>query len=77
MEEKSMFLTDAELAELTGYKRAQSQMQWLGSNGHQFVLNGIGRVIVSRRYIESILGVIDVKKRKAKTIEPDWEAARS
>lgn len=73
----SIFLTSKEVEEFTGYKRPISQMEWLGCNGHQFVMNGQGRVIILRAYVENVLGLNKVaKQKKEKVIEPNWAAAR-
>lgn len=72
----SMFLTSKEVEEFTGYKRPISQMEWLALQGHNFVMNGQGRVIVLRAYVEKILGLDQItKKKKEKVIEPNWDAA--
>lgn len=68
-----MFLTDAEVAEFTGFKRHSAQMEWLALHDHKFVLNGQGRVIVLRAYVENLLGLNQPVKLK-KQIEPNWAA---
>jgi len=77
MTDTSMFLTDDEVIAFTGFKRPSLQMEWLGTNGHQFVMNGRGRVIASRSYVENLLGGKEIAKRKReKQIEPNWDAAK-
>jgi hypothetical protein len=71
----SMFLTSKEVEEFTGYKRPISQMEWLALHGHNFLMNGQGRVIVLRAYVENILGLNKVAgQKKEKVIEPNWAA---
>jgi hypothetical protein len=73
----SMFLTSKEVEEFTGYKRSVSQMEWLTLHGHSFAMNGQGRVIVLRAYVENLLGLTQhAKKKKEKIIEPNWAAAK-
>jgi hypothetical protein len=71
----SMFLTSKEVEEFTGYKRSVSQMEWLTLHGHSFAMNGQGRVIVLRAYVENLLGLNKVAgQKKEKVIEPNWAA---
>lgn len=44
----TLFLTDAELAELTGRKRASAQIRWLTDNGWRFAVTLGGRPRVAR-----------------------------
>lgn len=67
-----MFLTEEELVELTGKKIARCQIQVLSRLGIRFIVNGMGKVIVSRSHAEKQLGGTPAKM----TTEPDWEAAR-
>lgn len=43
-----MFLTAAELADLTGYKTGARQCRWLAENGYSFDVRGDGRPALSR-----------------------------
>lgn len=42
------FLTQEELAEITGYKTANGQRDWLDRNGWKYVLTGAHRPVVGR-----------------------------
>jgi hypothetical protein len=42
------FLDDDDLKRLTGYKRPADQARWLEDNGIPFILNRLGRPVVSR-----------------------------
>lgn len=44
----SEFLTQDEVAEVTGYKHVTSQREWLDKNGWAYVLNSANRPIVGR-----------------------------
>jgi|GEM_PF-1058302 hypothetical protein len=71
----SMFLSEEEVQEFTGYKRAGDQKQWLDQQGYSFTINAIGKVIMLRAYIEKILGVEPISTpRKARPKEPNWAA---
>lgn len=60
------FLTDEELAELTGFKWHSRQQMALAQMGVKFRVNARGRILVSR-------SVIDGGKPKRKAT-PDWSA---
>ena len=51
-----MFLTDAELRELTGYVTAAGFVRWLDARGWRYERSRAGRVIVSRSHAESMMG---------------------
>lgn len=51
-----MFLTPAELQELTGYKRAMDQCRWMRKRGWTFELNNLNRPVVLRAHAEAKLG---------------------
>lgn len=51
-----MFLTDHELAQLTGRERSDCQRRWLTQNGWKFAVNLNGRPVVSKAYAEFRLG---------------------
>ena len=51
-----MFLTDDELADLTGRKRSKLQIEWLVDHGYKFELNAAGRPKVLRAFVERKLG---------------------
>lgn len=44
------FLTDEELAILTGLERKSAQIKWLSDKGWNFITNAAGFPIVSRLY---------------------------
>lgn len=52
-----LFLTSAELAELTGRTSAAGQRKWLDANGYRFAVNANNRPIVARDYLLTRLGV--------------------
>jgi len=51
-----MFLTPADLTELTGYKLGKKQCDWLRSHGWVFEVNSHGRPVVSKAYFDSRMG---------------------
>ena len=51
-----MFLTPAELYDLTGYKRRADQLAWLKARGYKHEINALGRIIVSRAHVDHKLG---------------------
>lgn len=67
-----MLLTIEELSELTGYKIAKYQIQWLRERGWRFELNRLGQPRVDRDYYRQQMG------NQAATvehgIEPNWAA---
>lgn len=52
----SEFLTQDEIAELTGKKRAAAQIAWLHKNGWIFIINAANRPIIGRQYARGKLG---------------------
>ena len=48
----SLFLTTDELAELTGYRVAKYQREWLRNRGWRFETNAAGAPRVARAYLE-------------------------
>jgi len=52
-----MFLTPDEIVTITGYIRPSSQRDWLKRNGWTFEVDGNGRPIVLRAYVETRMGV--------------------
>lgn len=62
-----MFLTDAELLELTGYVRNADRCKWLKSRGWKFERNAItGRPVVLRTHVEEMLSLTVTKKAPIK-----------
>lgn len=53
----ALFLTPAELAELTGRAKSAHQRKWLDANGYRYALNANQRPIVAREYLLTRLGV--------------------
>jgi hypothetical protein len=64
-----MLLSQDDIRELTGYKKAASQIQWLRQNGikHLIGCDGKPRVLLSQ--IESIIG--SNTKNTKRRVEPD------
>ena len=69
-----MFLTLAELRELTGKIQRNAQACALRSMGIEHKLRPDGSVAVLRSYIEQTLGLNEPKVRNIKPIEPNWSA---
>lgn len=67
-----MFLTPAELAELTECRRAHEQRQWLDARGWAYEVGRLGNVRVLRRYAEMRMG-LPVAAEQAGT-EPDFSS---
>ncbi len=50
-----MFLTPADLEQLTGYKSPSGHARWLDARGWRYERDRAGRVIVSRAYAETMM----------------------
>lgn len=63
-------LSDAELAQITGYVMPSLQIRWLTDNGWVHAISGAKRPLVSRRYAEARI------EGRTETIstEPDFAA---
>jgi len=59
-----MFLTEEEVAELTGYKRARDQVRWLERERFGFVIDGNGRPKVLREVVLARLGSVSSKRKE-------------
>lgn len=59
-----MFLTEEEVAELTGYKRARDQVRWLERERFGFVIDGNGRPKVLREVVMARLGSVSSKRKE-------------
>lgn len=76
-----MFLTDAELRELTGYVTAAGFARWLAARGWRFERNRAGKVIVSRAHAETMLAggepkaPDDLYPLNSPWLEEPWKAA--
>lgn len=68
-----MFLTQAELAELTERKRKGDQIAWLEANGYPFAIGANGHARVSRDYVQARLNGVQVQAMPS-TQEPNWAA---
>ena len=69
-----MFLTPAELAELTDYQEGQwsRQIKWLDRHGYPFELSVAGRPKVLKAYVEERLGMKSPTAAKLKPDLFDW-----
>jgi len=68
-----MFLTQAELAELTERKRKGEQIAWLKANGYLFAIGANGHARVLREHMQARLCGVSVATVPA-TTEPNWSA---
>lgn len=68
-----MFLTQAELAELTERKRKGEQIAWLKANGYPFAIGANGHARVSREYVQARLAGIQIRAIQSEP-EPNWAA---
>ena len=68
-----MFLTQAELAELTERKRKGEQIAWLKANGFYYATGANGHARVLREHIQARLCGGSVSTASA-TLEPNWGA---
>lgn len=53
---EALFLTPAEMVELTGRRTSAGQRRWLGANGYRFALNANSRPVVARGHVLARLG---------------------
>ena len=58
-----MFLTDDELATLTGLRQAKRQLDWLAKTGWKVEPDRFGRPRVLRAYAEQRMGMSQPKKK--------------
>jgi hypothetical protein len=66
-----MLITDDELVDLTGYKSAKSQVEWLRARSWIFELNRLNRPKVDREYYRRKMGIQDAV---ISTAQPNWAA---
>lgn len=59
-----MFLTEEEVAELTGYKRTKDQVRWLDGERFGYVIGGDGRPRVLREVVLARLGSASSKRKE-------------
>lgn len=64
-----MFLSLAEIQQLTGYTRASAQVRWLRRHGWRFTVNALGRPVVALSEFNRCM----VGGRIASQ-EPNWDA---
>jgi hypothetical protein len=68
-----MFLSQAELAELTERKRKADQIAWLKSNGYHYAIGANGHARVLREHVQAKLCGVIASAAPA-TAEPNWGA---
>lgn len=68
-----MFLTQDEVAVLTGKTRKSSQKQVLEATGIHYIENGIGELVVSRAHVERIL---EGKPQSRDSSGPNFDSLR-
>jgi len=64
----ALFLDDAELTQLTGWKMKSRQIQWLRQNGIPFRVNATGHPVVTRSAVEAR----QAAAAPAQTERPRW-----
>ncbi|WP_246217201.1 DUF4224 domain-containing protein [Paraburkholderia panacisoli] len=69
-----MFLSADELVELTGRRRREAQAQALRMMGIERKMRAGGRLVVSRRHVEQVLGVASAGPVDVDAMN-DWSAA--
>jgi hypothetical protein len=65
-----MFLTEPQIAELTGFVRPSKQIEWLQREGFEFRVAADGHPRVLRDHVFRMMGVIDLASRRRTT--PDF-----
>jgi uncharacterized protein DUF4224 len=66
---ESLFLTGAELQELTGFTQPAAQLRWLRKWKIRHFVNAHGRPVVTRAAVEGLPGA-----RDRPTTQPNWDA---
>jgi hypothetical protein len=69
----SMFMTDAELEEMTGLQRPSAQIRWMDRYGIKYVVSAEGRPRVLRSHLERMM---DGGKSAGKRPQPNFEALK-
>ncbi len=64
-----MFISQDEVAELTGYQQPKRQAKWLADNGYRFALDAAGRPKALRSEIERRLGKTEKTTGKRPRLE--------
>ena len=72
-----MFLTEAELTELTGAKRRETRVRALRAMGVEHRIRPDGRVIVLRSHVEALLGGALPAIVSGQELSPNWSALAS
>jgi hypothetical protein len=72
-----MFLTDAELTDLTGAKRREARVRALRAMGVEHRIRPDGRVIVLRSHVEALLGGALPAIVSGQEPQPHWSALAS
>ncbi len=72
-EMSELFLSDGELANLSGRTQKAAQARWLRKNRFEFVLRADGTPRILRHHMRARLGAMHGDKPSV-TIEPDWSA---
>lgn len=67
-----MFLSQEQLAELTGYKRMAEQKRWLRANEVRFLVDRWGRPRVLVAEVERIM--LSGADTDPELVEPNWDA---
>lgn len=65
-----MILSEAELEELTGYKRPGEQTTWMQQNGFVFRIGGDGKIKVLREHVASVMSGAQRSQRVKR--QPDF-----
>ena len=67
-----MFLTDAELEQLTGTKQPSKMIEWLRREGFTFRVDRNGWPVVSADHVKQVLSGSAAVKRKKPDVRIDW-----
>jgi hypothetical protein len=66
----AVFLSQTELADLTGRRRSSAQIRWLSAQNLRFVLGADGRPRVLRAEVERAM--LSAPTTRTNREEPDW-----
>lgn len=69
-----LFLTQAELAELTERKRKGEQIAWLEANNYRYAIGANGHARVMREHVQALLCGGGEALAPAASLEPNWGA---
>ena len=73
---QSEILTPAELADITGCKTKDKQIEWLTTHGWSFFRNAGGRPIVGRYYARMALAGVRIGNMTHSNGEPNFDAIK-